>query len=68
LAKNAISLHAVFTGAPLMTDLASLRDAVAARGRDPVRVNPKVPTLESAGVLQEDVQGNVIASTVIDGD
>jgi aconitate hydratase len=32
-----------FTGVPLMTDLASLRDAVAACGRDPVRVNPKVP-------------------------
>ncbi len=32
-----------FTGVPLMTDLASLRDATAARGGDPRRVNPKVP-------------------------
>ena len=32
-----------FTGIPLMTDLASLRDAVAERGHDPALVNPKVP-------------------------
>ena len=32
-----------FTGVPLMTDLASLRDAVAARGHDPGRVNPTIP-------------------------
>jgi aconitate hydratase A / 2-methylisocitrate dehydratase len=32
-----------FTGVPLMTDLASLRDAVVERGGDPLRVNPKIP-------------------------
>jgi aconitate hydratase len=32
-----------FTGLPLMTDLASLRDAVADAGADPTLVNPKVP-------------------------
>ena len=32
-----------FTGIPLMTDLASLRDAVARRGKDPSRVNPRIP-------------------------
>ena len=32
-----------FTGVPLMTDLASLRDEVAAQGGDPRRVNPTVP-------------------------
>jgi aconitate hydratase len=32
-----------FTGTPLMTDLASLRDAVAREGRDPRRVNPSIP-------------------------
>ncbi len=32
-----------FTGTPLMTDLASLRDAVAQQGKDPSRVNPKLP-------------------------
>ena len=32
-----------FTGIPLMTDLASLRDALAKRGRDPALVNPKLP-------------------------
>src|ERR1039457_458933 len=32
-----------FTGVPLMTDLASLRDEVAARGGDPRRVNPTIP-------------------------
>jgi aconitate hydratase len=32
-----------FTGVPLMTDLASLRDAVAEKGGDPLRVNPKIP-------------------------
>jgi aconitate hydratase len=32
-----------FTGTPLMTDLASLRDAVAKRGHDPRRVNPVLP-------------------------
>jgi aconitate hydratase len=32
-----------FTGVPLMTDLASLRDATARRGCDPARVNPRIP-------------------------
>jgi aconitate hydratase len=32
-----------FTGLPLMTDLASLRDAVAERGVDPACVNPRIP-------------------------
>jgi aconitate hydratase len=32
-----------FTGVPLMTDLASLRDAVARRGDDPANVNPRIP-------------------------
>ena len=32
-----------FTGVPLMTDLASLRDEVAAKGKDPRRVNPSIP-------------------------
>ena len=32
-----------FTGTPLMTDMASLRDAVARRGYDPACVNPRVP-------------------------
>ena len=32
-----------FTGVPLMTDMASLRDAVAKHGRDPNRVNPTIP-------------------------
>jgi len=32
-----------FTGVPLMTDMASLRDAVATRGLDPNRVNPTIP-------------------------
>jgi aconitate hydratase A / 2-methylisocitrate dehydratase len=32
-----------FTGVPLMTDLASMRDAVVARGADPRRVSPKLP-------------------------
>ncbi len=32
-----------FTGIPLMTDLASLRDAVARLGKDPRRVNPRIP-------------------------
>jgi aconitate hydratase len=32
-----------FTGTPLMTDLASLRDAVARRGYDPSRANPRIP-------------------------
>jgi aconitate hydratase len=32
-----------FTGVPLMTDMASLRDVVANRGRDPKRVNPIIP-------------------------
>ncbi|PWT90926.1 MAG: aconitate hydratase [Proteobacteria bacterium] len=33
-----------FTGVPLMTDLASLRDAVAEQGGNPARVNPVIPT------------------------
>jgi aconitate hydratase len=32
-----------FTGVPLMTDLASMRDAVVARGGDPRSINPKLP-------------------------
>jgi aconitate hydratase len=32
-----------FTGIPLMTDMASLRDEVARRGGDPTRVNPRIP-------------------------
>ncbi len=32
-----------FTGVPLMTDMASLRDAVARRGQHPGRVNPRIP-------------------------
>jgi aconitate hydratase len=32
-----------FTGVPLMTDLASLRDAIAARGADPRTVSPALP-------------------------
>ncbi len=32
-----------FTGLPLMTDLASLRDAIAQRGHDPTRANPTIP-------------------------
>ena len=32
-----------FTGVPLMTDLASMRDAVVARGADPRSVSPKLP-------------------------
>ncbi len=32
-----------FTGLPLMTDLASMRDALAERGVDPRRVNPQIP-------------------------
>jgi aconitate hydratase len=32
-----------FTGLPLMTDLASLRDAIAERGSDPARANPIIP-------------------------
>ena len=32
-----------FTGIPLMTDLASLRDALTERGLDPALVNPKLP-------------------------
>ena len=32
-----------FTGVPLMTDLASLRDATVARGGDAGRVNPRIP-------------------------
>ena len=32
-----------FTGLPLMTDLASLRDELAERGLDPRLVNPKIP-------------------------
>ncbi len=32
-----------FTGLPLMTDLASMRDALAGRGVDPRRVNPQIP-------------------------
>ncbi len=32
-----------FTGLPLMTDLASMRDALAERGIDPRRVNPHIP-------------------------
>ncbi len=32
-----------FTGLPLMTDLASMRDALAGQGVDPRRVNPKIP-------------------------
>ncbi len=37
-----------FTGVPLMTDLASLRDAVARRGGDPGRVNPTIRSISSA--------------------
>lgn len=32
-----------FTGLPLMTDLASMRDALAEKGVDPRRVNPQIP-------------------------
>lgn len=32
-----------FTGLPLMTDLASMRDALAGQGVDPRRVNPQIP-------------------------
>jgi aconitate hydratase len=32
-----------FTGLPLMTDLASMRDALADKGFDPRRVNPQIP-------------------------
>ena len=32
-----------FTGLPLMTDLASLRDVVAERGGDPAKVSPRIP-------------------------
>jgi aconitate hydratase A / 2-methylisocitrate dehydratase len=32
-----------FTGIPLMTDLASLRDEIARRGGDPGRANPRIP-------------------------
>ncbi|BBO66811.1 aconitate hydratase A [Desulfosarcina alkanivorans] len=33
-----------FTGVPAVVDLAAMRDAVAALGKDPARVNPLVPT------------------------
>ena len=36
-------LHQDFTGVPVMVDLAAMRDAVAALGGDPRRVNPIVP-------------------------
>lgn len=32
-----------FMGIPLMTDLASMRDALVARGADPLRVQPRIP-------------------------
>jgi aconitate hydratase len=32
-----------FTGVPLLADLAAMRDAAAALGRDPARVEPRVP-------------------------
>lgn len=33
-----------FTGVPAVVDLAAMRDAVKALGKDPAEVNPKVPT------------------------
>jgi aconitate hydratase len=32
-----------FTGIPLMTDMASLRDEIARRGDDPAKANPRIP-------------------------
>jgi aconitate hydratase len=32
-----------FTGIPLMTDMASLRDEIAGRGGDPAKANPQIP-------------------------
>jgi aconitate hydratase len=32
-----------FTGIPLMTDMASLRDEIARRGGDPAKANPQIP-------------------------
>jgi aconitate hydratase len=32
-----------FTGIPLMTDMASLRDEIARRGGDPAKANPRIP-------------------------
>jgi aconitate hydratase len=32
-----------FTGIPLMTDMASLRDEIATRGGDPAKANPRIP-------------------------
>ncbi|MBM3523438.1 MAG: aconitate hydratase AcnA, partial [Alphaproteobacteria bacterium] len=45
-------------GIALMTDLAALRDAVAAAGGDPARVNPRIPsTLVIDHSLRADVTG-----------
>ncbi|MCX7763982.1 MAG: aconitate hydratase AcnA [Bacteroidia bacterium] len=51
-----------FTGVPAVVDLASLRDAVAANGKDPRRINPLVPVdLVIDHSVQVDSFGNALA-------
>jgi len=51
-----------FTGVPAVVDLASLRDAVAANGKDPKRINPLVPVdLVIDHSVQVDSFGNAFA-------
>lgn len=51
-----------FTGVPAVVDLASLRDAMIAQGKDPKRINPLVPVdLVIDHSVQVDSFGNVLA-------
>ncbi len=51
-----------FTGVPAVVDLASLRDAMIAQGKDPKRINPLVPVdLVVDHSVQVDSFGNALA-------
>jgi aconitate hydratase len=52
-----------FTGVPALVDLAALRDALAERGGDPGKINPRVPVdLVIDHSLQVDVAGSARAA------
>ena len=52
------------SGIPLLTDLAAMRDAMAAHGHDPRRVNPRIPTdLVIDHSIRADVTGSADAVT-----
>jgi aconitate hydratase len=42
--RPARTLHQDFTGVPVVTDLATMRDAIRDLGGDPARINPQIPS------------------------